>query len=181
MILAMASWLFTISKRIKDNTVQALQGELGSFSPDSRWLWIPKVVEMGNGFSVTHIVLVDLSTTPYTQHDLIPDTATDDDAEPIWSQDSKSLYVTRRAAGHSADQGLQIYRIDIATGAAQPLVPDPQSAHSNLALSPSGDQLLFQRITLGGQGARPQVWVYDFKAQAATRLITNGNLPRWLP
>lgn len=165
----------------KDTLIPAFQGSLGSFSPDSTKLWFPKVVEVQQQQYSTHIVIVDLSTTPFTQHDLIPDSAQDDDTGPIWMPDGKSLIVERRPAGAPVEQDKQIYQVDVATGAAKPLVVDASYAHSNLTLSPSGDVLLFQRFKLGGQGARPELWTYEFKTQKLQKVADNANFPHWLP
>ncbi len=165
----------------KDTLIPAFQGSLGTFSPDGTKIWFPKVVEVEQQQYSTHIVIVDLTTEPFTQHDLIPDSALDDDSQPIWMPDGKSLLVERRPAGAPVEQDKQIYQVDVATGAAKPLVVDPTYAHSNLILSPAGDRVLFQRFKIGGQGARPELWTYEFKTQKLQKVAENANLPRWLP
>ncbi len=165
----------------KDTLIPAYQGTVGTFSPDSTRLWFPKIVQVADQQYATHIVIVDLSSDPYTQHDLIPDSAGDDDTDPIWMPDGKSLLVMRRAAGQPPENDKQIYQVDIASGAAKALITDVHYAHSNLALNAAGDTLLFQRFLLGGQGARPELWVSNLKTNETRKLADNGTTPHWLP
>ncbi len=128
----------------KDISIAALQGTVGTFSPDGKRLWFPKVVTAGQQEYATHMVIVDISTDPPTQHDLLPDTALDDDTDPIWSPDGQSLIIPRRAGDQPVGQDKQIYQVDIATGQAKPLVVAPQYAHSNLGLIRPARSLSFR-------------------------------------
>jgi len=164
----------------KDVDIQAFQGSVGRFSPDGRSIWFPKTVQ-ANDQVVTHIVIADLSSDPVVQHDLIPDTAGSDDIDPIWMPDGKTLIMPRRMAGTLITQDKQIYRVDVATGQASPLVVDPKYAHTNLSLNAAGDQLIFERYLIGGQGAKPEIWLYDFKTATTRKLVDNASNPHWLP
>ncbi len=172
----------------EESVVPAYGGRVGEFSPDSQQLWFPRVLEVAVSPDnpeqrqyVTHISIADIAKQPYRIHDTLPDTAADDDVDPIWSADGKSLFVLRRPAGAKLEQDRQVYQLDIATGKATPILVDYAYSHSNLHLSPNKDQLLFQRFRMGAAGARPEVWVYDFQTRQARQLVDNGNLPQWLP
>lgn len=172
----------------EESVVPAFSGRVGEFSPDSKQIWVPRVLNVATDPNnpderqyVTHISIADISKQPYRIHDLLPDSSADDDVDPIWSPDGKSLYVLRRPAGAKLDQDRQIFQLDIATGKATPIVVDYAYTHSNLHLSPRGDQLLFQRFRMGTAGARPEVWTYDFKTAQTHQINDNGNLPQWLP
>jgi dipeptidyl aminopeptidase/acylaminoacyl peptidase len=168
----------------EESVVPAYGGRNGTFSPDSQRIWFPRILNVGTADApqyVTHISVADISKQPYRIHDLISDRAADDDVDPIWSPDGNALYVLRRPAGATLDQDRQIFQLDIATGKATPILVDYAYTHSNLHLSPRGDQLLFQRFRMGAAGARPEVWVYDIATKQARQLVSDGNLPQWLP
>jgi Tol biopolymer transport system component len=80
--------------------------------------------------------------------------------------------------------GTQIDRIDIATGASEPLTPSEEGVWNfRQSQSPDGTQLLFCRATTGDS---PSIWVADADGRNA-RALTKGldemgaDHPRWLP
>ncbi|MHB8628193.1 MAG: TolB family protein [Aggregatilineales bacterium] len=164
-----------------DVTIAAPQGQVGTFSPDGRYLWFPKVLQIADGQFITHLSVIDLSSHPPLQHDLTPDTQDDDDADPIWLPDSRTLIVLRIPGDRLDTQERQIYRVDVATGKATPILDEPGYTHSNLSLNITGDQLVYQRLQLGTGVTRPEIWVYNLKTNTAHKLADDGNVPRWLP
>ena len=74
-----------------------------------------------------------------------------------------------------------MHLLDLETGEATPLVTDPDYSNGQVAVSPSGEQLAFQRFALGRSGARPQIWLYDLTTGALRLLANNATSPRWLP
>lgn len=166
-----------------DTSITALQGTVGTgaFSPDGKWFWFPKAVMEGQQQYTTHIVIVNMATNLPTQHDLLPDAALDADTDPIWSTDSQSLLISRRTADQPLGQDKQIYQVDVVTGQAKALVAEPHYTYSNLSLNSTGNQLVFQRLLLGDQEARPELWLYDFKTGQTHKLVDNSNVSRWLP
>jgi Tol biopolymer transport system component len=165
----------------KDKTIQTVQGEVGSFSPDGRWLYFPKVVALKDQNYVTHLVLVDVSSDLYAQHDLIPDDDASSDVEAEWLPDSSGLIVARRPAGSTGADSPQLYTVEIATRRSRPLSIAPDYSQSNLTISPAGDVLLLQRFPLGKPGARPQVWTLKLATGELKLVAENGFVPRWLP
>jgi len=164
-----------------DSSFDAVQGEIGTFSPNSQSIWFPKVVSVAGGQYATHITIVDLSSDPPLQHDLVPDDLALDDADPMWLPDSKALLVLRIPADRLNTQERQIYRVDATNGTAVALIDEPGYTHSNLSLNAAGDQITFQRLQLGSGVSRPEIWIYNLKTHATRKLADNGNVPRWLP
>lgn len=164
-----------------DSFISAIQGQVGTFSPDGKALWFPKIVTVDNGQYVTHLVIVDVSADPPLQHDLVPDTEAIDDADPIWLPDGRSLLVLRIPAGRLDTQERQIYRVDVASGQATALLDEPGFTHSNLSLNAAGDQLVYQKLALGTAVTRPEIWTLDLKTGAKRKIADDGNIPHWLP
>ena len=164
-----------------DTFIPAFQGQVGTFSPDSKALWFPKIVTVAGGQYVSHIVIVDISSNPPVQHDLVPDDQAVDDADPIWLPDGKSLLLLRIPAGRLDTQERQIYKVDVISGTASPVLDEPGYTHSSLSLNISGDQMVYQKLQLGTAVTRPEIWTLDLKTGATHKLADNGNIPRWLP
>jgi Tol biopolymer transport system component len=167
-------------KTEKDHLIRSTEGELGQFSPDGNWLYYPRVVDIDASHSVIHLVLVDLSSNLFVQHDLIPDSDQSDETEAIWLSDSKGLIVARRLDA-SGNSGPQLYKIDISTGETTPLITDLAYAQSNLQLSPLGDVLLMQRFAFDQSGARPALWSYNLTTHELKRVVENAGIAGWLP
>jgi Tol biopolymer transport system component len=166
----------------RERTIRALQGELGAFSPDGRWLTYPKIVDnRETGRSVAHITLVDLSTELAVESDLTPANDPNNDTEHLWLADSQGLILARRTPNPNQVMGAQLYKMLLSDRVAIPLVVDATYSNGRLALSPNGGQLAFQRIALGRQGARPEVWLYDLTTSELRLLAENAIAPQWIP
>ncbi len=166
----------------RERLIRTPQGEVGQFSPDGRWLFFPKIIQLaGTTRYVAHFVLVDVQSELLVQRDLIPDSDPNNDVELAWLPDSRRLIATRRPPEITTMQGAQLHLIDLETGAATPLVTDSDYSSGQVAVSPSGEQLAFQRFALGQSGARPQIWFYDLNTSELRLLVNNATLPRWLP
>jgi Tol biopolymer transport system component len=162
----------------KDHVVAAQQGEVGSFSPDGRWLTFPKIVALGNNQYAVHVMLADLTSAPYMVRPLIPDSEAVSDVEAVWRSDSQGLIVARQPPARKLAQGSALYSVDLATGAATLLVPDEGYEQTNISVN--GDLVVFQRIALGDVTARPELWVYHLGTRELKRIAQNGVSPRWL-
>ncbi len=163
-----------------DRLVPALQGTVGTFSPDGTRIWFPKVVTVGDQFYVTHLVIVDLSVDPVLQHDLAPDTSAVDDSDAIWTHDGRALIVPRRD-GKAPTQERQIVRVDVPTGASKMLMAESGYTYSNLRLNAAGDKLVYERLQLGTAGARYEIWLLDLVSGASIKLAEDAVAPHWLP
>ncbi len=90
------------------------------------------------------------------------------DNAPVWSRDGKTLFL---ASAHE-DQ-VDLYAVDVATGAAQRLTNTPD-LEVDLVLSPNSDYLAFASASsfgTGGGWGNPTVYVYRF-ADASFTPIT---------
>ncbi|MEP7288111.1 MAG: hypothetical protein ABI947_20340 [Chloroflexota bacterium] len=72
-------------------------------------LLVTKIVVLNGGMGAVHLVLVDLSTTPYTLHNLVPDTVVISEAEATWRADSKALIVARQPPERKITEGSTLY------------------------------------------------------------------------
>jgi Tol biopolymer transport system component len=114
------------------------------------------------------------------QHDLVPNNDPYSYDRVIWTPDGKSLIVARSLPS-SGSAGPQLYKVDVATGEATPLVIDDEYSHGRIQLSPLGDTLLFLRFRSGKTLINPSLWVYSF-ATGETKLIAdNVYEAQWLP
>lgn len=165
----------------KDRIITTPQGEVGHFSPDGRYIYFPKIVQLPDGRYAAHFVLVDVTSDLLVQRDLIPDTDPSNDVEVAWRADSKALFVVRRPPDSTTLQGAQIYELEIETGTARVLVNEPKYSHGQLQPSPDGKTLAFQRFALGQPGARPEIWTLDLATGELKQIIQNATSPRWMP
>lgn len=166
----------------RERLIRTPQGEVGQFSADGRWLFFPKIIQLaGTTRYVAHFVLVDLHSELLVQRDLTPDNDPNNDVELAWLPDSRRVIVTRRPPEITTMQGAQLHLLDLETGTATPLVTEPDYSNGQVAVSPNGTQLAFQRFALGQSGARPQIWLYNLTTGDLRLLANNATLPRWLP
>jgi len=165
----------------KDRVITTPQGEVGHFSPDGRYIYFPKIVQLPDGRYAAHFVLVDVTSDLLVQRDLIPDTDPSNDVEVAWRADSKALFVVRRPPDSTTLQGAQLYELEIETGAARALVNEPKYSHGQLQPSPDGKTLAFQRFALGQPGARPEIWMLDLATGELRQIVQNATSPRWMP
>jgi Tol biopolymer transport system component len=165
----------------QNTTIPAANGEFGPFSPDGRWLYYPKIVMLGDTSAAVHYVLVDLSATPYTTRDLVPDTEAVSEAEAVWRADSQGLIIARQPPVRSPNEGSSLYNVDVTTGKATLLVPDEGTSQNSLMLSPAGDTIVFQRIAQGSDASQPQLWLYNLTSSTLKHIADKATLPGWLP
>lgn len=165
----------------QERLIPTPQGEVGQFSPDGRWMFFPKIVQLPDGRYAAHFVLADVTTDPPTVRNLIPETDPSNDVEVAWRADSKGLFVIRRPADSTTLQGAQVYEMEIETGVAKALTNDPSYSNGQLQLSPDGKLLIFQRFALGRPGARPELWMLDLGTGTLRLVARNATSPRWIP
>ena len=165
----------------QDTTIPNVDGQLGPFSPDGQWLYYSRIVVQDEGTAALHLVLLDLSKSPYTPHNLEVDTEAVSDIEAVWRADSKGLILARQIPARQLTEGAKVYNVELTSGAAALLILDDGMAQSNLALSPAGDLLLFQRLKEGDSTARPEIWLYAFDSGKLVRIAQDATSPAWLP
>lgn len=165
----------------KDVTLPSVKGEIPNFSPDGTSLILQKTVAPAAGQRATHLVLVNITTTPPARRDLMPDSDLGNDEAAIWA-DSQTLIVVQRppySAGGNA--GSQIYSLDVNTGKSTPVLAENGYTHLNVRISPPGDALVFQRQPLGKPGEVGGLFLYRIPSHELGQLLTNQIDPDWLP
>jgi len=163
-----------------DSFIPASNVQVGTFSPDGRYLWLPKTAFTTDGKNViTRLIIVDMSTDLLTQHNLIPDSQNDDDADPVWLPDSKTLIVLRIPSDRLEAQERQLFEVNVESGKATVLFDESGSNHRALSLSAANDQIVFQKSQDNWQSS--QVWAYDLKTTQAKKITNDGLKPRWMP
>jgi len=112
------------------------------------------------------------------------------DAFPVWSPDGRFIYFVSAVANDDADGGAadDILRVDLDGGEPEPVISDPISVESEIALSPDGLLLAFAVQRLGdkevfvanadGTGAIPVSRSERIDAWAAWRPGTGPDAPK---
>ncbi len=165
----------------QDATIPAGLDQVGSFWPDGRWLFVPKVVRFHDGNQAVHFALVDLSTSPHTLHALTADSEAVNDIEGVWRADSRALIVAREPAVRQLEEGPSIYSVEVESGTATLLVSGEGQQQTNLTLSPAGDLLVFERVVQGQSSAQSSLWGYNLASGELKQIVANGTQPGWLP
>lgn len=163
-----------------DEIIDSMQGLVGSWSPDSRELAYPVLTRglLGEQF-YTYLEAVNLDDQ--TRRRISgPEDEPVEDKEGIWIDD-QTMIIARRYLDGRFTRGAQIYRLNVTTGQAEPLVIDAEYHHAVLSADPAGQRLVFQRLSLTQPDARPEIWIYDLVTQELKLVATNAYLPGWLP
>ncbi|MGQ9850186.1 MAG: permease [Aggregatilineaceae bacterium] len=156
-------------------------GDTGAFAPDGTRLVYPFLVRgaLGQEF-YTHLALADLSAESQVSLSGEPD-APVEDAYAAWSPDGTRLAVARRYLDERYTPGKQIYLLDVATGAATPLIVDAAYTHAAPQWDSSGRWIAYQRFALDSPDAQPEIWIFDTQTGQARLLAENMFFPAWLP
>jgi Tol biopolymer transport system component len=167
-----------------DKVIETTYGQLGDFSPNGQWLFFPAMVQVQDKVYAAHFVLADLTTEFLTQRDTVPKDELSNDVEAAWL-DNETLIIARRppyqANSGGVAAGPQLYKLDIATGAATALLIDENYSNGSMTVSPDGSMVAFQRFALGKPGARPELWVLDLATGEAKQAANDSVNPRWMP
>lgn len=164
----------------QDVLIESLEGAAGRFSPDGERLLVPVLVRGAPaGAFYTQLELVDLA-----QGERMPisgDAAPVEDAAAVWLPGGDALIVLRRYLDDRFTPGRQIYRLDLATGEAVPLVVDADYAYSALGLDAAGTRLVFQRFPVNQPDGQPAIGTLDLATGASAQVAADAFLPAWVP
>jgi Tol biopolymer transport system component len=162
-----------------DTVIDSAQGVSGIFSPDGSKLVFPVLVRgaIGQEF-YTHLDMVDFETLSNTRVTGERDMPVED-ASAAWSPDGTKLALARRYLDTRYTVGRQIYLLDLASGSVEPLVVDAAYNHAGIRWDSAGRRIVFQRFSLAGPDAVPEVWVYDLDTGELIRVAENAFLPAW--
>jgi len=163
-----------------DVLIESLEGAVGRFSPDGERLLVPVLVHGAPGGAFyTQLELVDLAQGERTR--IGGDAAPVEDAAAVWLPGGDALIVLRRYLDDRFTPGRQIYRLDLSTGEAVPLVVDADYTHSALGLDAAGTRLVFQRFPVNQPDAQPAIWTLDLATGALSQVAADAFLPAWVP
>lgn len=162
--------------------IESLQGVVGVFSPDARYLVYPILVRGAIGAQFyTHLEMVDLQAN---QRTALTQGAEDsfEDSNGAWRPNyPNQMAVSRRYFDNRFTDGSQIYLLHTDTLEAEPLVVDGDYTHGSLMWSPDGNLLLMQRFNRVEQGARPQIWLYSPLTDELSLIADDAFLPSFVP
>jgi Tol biopolymer transport system component len=116
-----------------------------------------------------------------TQVDL---TQADDveDSSPVYMPDGSKLYFARKFLDIQRwTPGRQIWRMNADGSGAIAMTDEPYHNHYDLAWSPDGAHLAYVRFNKDALTEPPELWMMDADGSNATRLVTSGYLPQWIP
>lgn len=164
-----------------DTVIESIAGVVGAFSPDGDRLVYPVLVRglLGQQF-YAHLEVADferVSRTDISGGDEMPV----EDGEAAWAPDGRTLAIARRYLDDRFTAGRQIYRLDVASGEAVPLVVDGAYNHAALSWDAAGERLLFQRFPLADTDAAPEIWLLEMASGELTPVARNAFLPAWVP
>jgi Tol biopolymer transport system component len=156
--------------------------DLGVFSPDGKHISYMQIGVVGADVTVLHVKFLDLTTQPYNIRDVVPDSEEVNDPEGVWTPDSKGLIIPRQLAVNENPRVSNIVRLDLRTKSSHLLVPDDGYTQRLLAISPVGDLLAFQRVTLDDvYSEHPQLWLYSLNMGDLKFVAQDATFPGWLP
>ena len=160
----------------------------GDWNPDGSSYVIPEIFID----AIDPNTLTDLESIP-TSHLLrfnYPDGSAFDltqennleDANPVFSPDGASLALGRKYLDIAHwTPGRQLWLMGSDGGEAHALTDEPYFNHYDFAWSPPGDQLAYVRFNKTTLTEPPEIWLINSDGSNATRLITGGYAPQWIP
>jgi Tol biopolymer transport system component len=157
-------------------------GNTGILSPDGTRVIYPET-QLAAGQATSYLQIVDTNTKEIRRLTKPDDPADDDIA--AWSPDGKQLAVGRRENGQLGAPSKQIYLMNPDDGSVQPLINDPNYYSGYFAWDATGQQLVVQRLAVGGGSENepnlPGIWTVDLQTKALTQVAGNAFNPRWVP
>jgi Tol biopolymer transport system component len=105
-----------------------------------------------------------------------------EDANPVFSPDGSKLAFGRKFLDVPRwTPGRQLWMMNEDGSDAHPLTDDASYNHYDFAWSPAGDQLAYVRFDKDALTQPPEIWLINADGTNATRLITGGYAPQWVP
>jgi dipeptidyl aminopeptidase/acylaminoacyl peptidase len=105
-----------------------------------------------------------------------------EDASPIYTPDGAGLVFARKYLDVLRwTPGRQIWEMGVDGSQPEAVTNDPYHNHYDLAWSPDGAWLAYVRFNKDVLTEPPELWMMNAGGSGATRLVTSGFLPQWIP
>jgi len=161
-------------------------GVPGDWSPDGSAYVIPEISISTIGelqgledIPTSHLMLLKLEDSSIQD---ISQEVNVEDASPVYAPSGSQLAFARKYLDIARwTPGRQLWVMEVNTGEARALTEDPYYNHYDFAWSPLGDQLAYVRFNKDALIEPPEIWLVDMLNEQATRLITGGYAPQWIP
>lgn len=111
-------------------------------------------------------------------------TGSDDveDTSPAFSPDGKTLAFGRKFLDLTRwTPGRQLWLMDTDGSQGRAVTNDPYYNHYDIVWSPDGARLAYVRFNKNSLIDPPELWLMNADGSGATRLITGGYSPQWIP
>jgi Tol biopolymer transport system component len=167
---------------LADGTGRLIPNRMGtavSWRPDSQQIALADIVTSGQDWNVFLYTFDVDADQPVLLSQPVQAGFEVDDSSPVWSADGQTVVFGRKEARTS--MGRQMWLMNADGTNAIPLTGETDIHHSNMALSPDGRTLLYQRYNLKELYTQPGVWVMDIQTGQVTEIAYPATQPAWLP
>ncbi|MBN1562819.1 MAG: PD40 domain-containing protein [Anaerolineae bacterium] len=150
---------------------------VGAFSPDGSRLVYPVLTRGAlreTFYSQLEIVDFESMAIEYISSELV------EDVFAAWSPDGTQLLVARRYLDERYTAGTQLYTLEIASGAVEPVIVDPAYHHAAMSYDATGRWIVFQRFALTESGAEPEIWLHDTETGETRLIAPNAFFPAFV-
>jgi len=166
-------------KKLEITNLQSAGQETGAWSPDGSKMLIPSEYLVGIQ-SFTGLSLVDFEaeiTEPlFTKNQNMVDYFA-----PDYSPRGNEIIVGRREQLTNGRSSSQIWLVELESKKLEPITADHNYSHGGFHWSPTGNQVVYQRYSLGSSKATPEILLWDRDSGTSKLIIENAAIPQWLP
>jgi Tol biopolymer transport system component len=160
-----------------DTLLPSKMGITGRWSLDSRQLLFSDFSQTDAGLSV-RIFAVDVQTQQI-QRVMGDDVTQAEYSIPEWTPDGKEVAVALRLL--SGSPGKQLWLMNPDGTQARAITEDLLFTNASYSWDPAGENLVFQRLEIGGSDYQPQVVVWNRAENSLAVLAEDAHQPHWLP
>lgn len=98
---------------------------------------------------------------------------------PRWSPAGDWVAVSLRPVNAGVSKALWLLRLG--GGESLPVADEPSATFAAYRWNSWGDQLIYQRLALGGSDLQPSLWLWDWESGKSRLVVDVGARPEWLP
>lgn len=160
----------------------------GTWHPKGEYYVIPEIFTSEIADSDTLTDLEDIPTSRLLRYSLdgsmhdLTEVENVEDSSPAYTPDGEMLAFGRKYLDITHwTPGRQIWQMDSDGSEAVAISQDPYYNHYDLVWSPDGSRLAYVRFNKNSLIDPPELWLMGANGSAATRLVTGGYSPQWIP